>query len=332
MRIYPTTFCLLAVAWWTSVSAVVRAAEPPVLAPPARSTMGGTQFWADEFFFRQWRIQRNVLTGHYRLLDENDRRHAWGTMRQCRATLQRIRRDGKLPPMQGKAVIVLHGLFRSRSSMATLCRYLKEQGGYSVFNVGYPSTQRDVGSHARTLGRVIDGLDGIEEINFVAHSMGNIVVRHYLADLAAKRAASPTTTSPKVGRFVMLAPPNHGSLAALTFAESRVFKAIAGESGQQLGAQWAKLQGKLTMPQLEFGIIAGGKGDGEGYNPLLPGDDDATVSVASTRLKGASDFMVVPVLHPSIISNREVIECTLRFLKEGYFVSGGSRQPVGDEG
>ncbi|MGQ9575532.1 MAG: hypothetical protein ACUVUC_09450 [Thermoguttaceae bacterium] len=31
-------------------------------------TLGGKQFWADELLFHQWRIQRNVLTGHCRLL------------------------------------------------------------------------------------------------------------------------------------------------------------------------------------------------------------------------------------------------------------------------
>ena len=45
----------------------LRAAGPADAIP--LPTMGGKQFWADELFFHQWRIQRNVLTGHYRLLD-----------------------------------------------------------------------------------------------------------------------------------------------------------------------------------------------------------------------------------------------------------------------
>ena len=45
-------------------------------------TLGGKQFWADELFFHQWRIQRNVFTGHCRLLDEHDLRHASGTLRR----------------------------------------------------------------------------------------------------------------------------------------------------------------------------------------------------------------------------------------------------------
>ena len=36
--------------------------------------------WTDELLFDQWRIQRNVYTGNYRLLDESDVRQAWGTL------------------------------------------------------------------------------------------------------------------------------------------------------------------------------------------------------------------------------------------------------------
>ena len=54
-------------------------------------TLGGKQFWADELFFHQWRIQRNVLDGHCRLLDENNLRHASGTFDECRAALEQIK-------------------------------------------------------------------------------------------------------------------------------------------------------------------------------------------------------------------------------------------------
>ena len=153
----------------------------------AMPTMGGKQFWSDELFFHKWRIQRNVFTGHYRLLDEKDRRHASGTYDECRETLDDIKLKQGLPPMKGKAVIVLHGLFRSRNSMDSLCDYLAGQGGYEVFNMTYPSTRDDIGEHARSLAHVIDNLDGIQEVNFVGHSLGNIVIRHYLGDLQRQK-------------------------------------------------------------------------------------------------------------------------------------------------
>ncbi len=312
-----------------ALSLVVLLATLPELCAdgPNMPTLGGKQFWADELFFHQWRIQRHVLTGHCRLLDEQNRRHASGSFRQCQRKLQSIRRNKKLPPMQGKAVIVLHGLFRTRDSMAKITRYLKEQGGYSVFAVTYPSTQRDVGGHARALARIVENLDDIEEINFVAHSMGNIIIRHYLGDQTADKdpSGSPPSTvvrrpDKRIHRIVMLGPPNHGSVAANTLAKNGLFKTLTGEAGQQLGVDWAKLEGKLATPECQFGIIAGGKGDQEGYNPLLPGDDDGTVTVASARLDGAKDFIVVPVLHSFLMNDPKVQQYTLRFLQEGQFL------------
>ncbi len=326
---------LLALAWLTAALTPLHAAELPSLSELPVPTLGGKQFWADELFFHGWRIQRNVLTGHCRLLDKGNRRYFFGTFDQCRQKLEQIRRQQALPPMRGKAVLVLHGLFRTRASMDKLCQYLRRHGGYTVFNVGYPSTQREVGSHARALARIIENLDGIEEINFVAHSMGNIVVRHYLADRNHKRPTSETPPArivrradPRLKRFVMLGPPNHGSLAAVALAENGIFKVLTGQSGQQLGAKWAELEGKLATPDFEFGIIAGGRGNQTGYNPLLPGDDDGTVSLAGTRLAGARDFAVLPVLHTSMIHNEKVLEHTLRFLQKGFFVSADGRQPV----
>src|SRR5262245_39277768 len=92
--------------------------EPSTGYPNAGTpTLGGKQFWADEQFFHGWHIQRNVFTGHCRLLDANNLRHGWGTFDECQNKLEGIKRQRDLPPMSGKAVVVLHGLFRSASAM-----------------------------------------------------------------------------------------------------------------------------------------------------------------------------------------------------------------------
>ncbi len=295
----------------------LRAAGPADAIP--MPTMGGKQFWADELFFQQWRIQQNVLTGHYRLLDGKDFRHASGSYEECLAALDEIKQKRKLPPMQGKAVIVLHGLGADRTHMEVMAKYLHDHGGYTVFNVTYPSTQRDIAANAKSLGHIIEHLDGIEEINFVAHSLGNIVVRRWLADQTD--AASGRRPDGRIKRFVMLAPPNHGSLLAVALGDNKVYRVVTGQTGQQLGRDWQQVEGKLATPTCEFGILAGGRGDKHGYNLLLPGDNDGIISVETTRLAGARDFRVLPVQHPLIMFNAKAQEYTLRFLQKGYFVS-----------
>jgi len=327
----PRRISLIAAILLAAIARGPLRADPPLnLRAP---TTGGKQFWADELHFHKWRIQRNVLTGHCRLLDGDDVRYAWGTFDQCRAELATIRRERELPPMKGTAVVLLHGLFRSRETMAPLSGYLEEQGGYTVINVSYPTTRRDIPSHAHMLGRVIENLDGITDIHFVAHSMGNIVVRYYLAGASfhepeGRRDAKPRLPDPRVRRLVMLAPPNNGSLAADFFSDNGLFRAVAGGSAQQLGKKWEELAAKLRAPPCPFGIIAGGYGDGKGLNPLLPGDDDGVVTVDTTQLPGARDFSLIPSRHSKIPSDDKAMEQTLRFLRHGHFISKDARKPI----
>ena len=306
---------LLGVGPPTTAHADESSSEPAHADPIPMPTLGGKQFWADVLFFHQWRIQRNVLTGHYRLLDQRNFRHASGTLESCREVLSEIRRWQQLPPMRGAAVLVLHGLFRSHSSMEPLCQYLAENGGYLVCNVEYPSTRAGIAEHAAGLANIVENLDGVEEIHFVGHSLGNMVIRCYLATAAAGTGLP----DPRIRRFVMLAPPNRGSEIAAALAENELFQAIVGEPGRQLGAEWPWLEAKLRVPSCTFGIIAGGLGNATGFNPLLPGDDDGTVTVSSTRLEGACDFLLLPVLHSSIMHNERVMSQTLSFLRNGQF-------------
>ena len=280
-------------------------------------TLGGKQFWADEIFFHAWRIQRNAMSGHCRLLDGNNVRHAWGTFDHCLEGLSDIRRERDLPPMEGPALVLLHGLGRTRSAMAPLAEYLEKNGGYSTFNVAYPSTRLGIADHAQALAKIIDNLHGIDRIDLVGHSMGNIVIRRYLADQTD--ASTGLKPDPRIKRIAMLGPPNHGSMIANALKDSTLFTLVMGEPGQELGREWVWLETDLATPRCEFGIIAGGLGNEVGFNPALPGDDDGVVAVSSARLDGAAGFVLLPVLHSVMPSNREVQTLTLRFLQTGRF-------------
>jgi len=322
-------------------SGPARAAEAPRAggeagkAPPEAAhdlipmpTLGGHQFWADQLFFHQWRIQRNAGSGQCRLLDGNNLRHASGTFAACCAALDQIKQERHLSPMQGKAVIALHGIADSRGMMTSLCRYLEEKGGYKVFNVSYASTRQGIAEHAKGLASVVDHLDGIEEINFVGYSLGNIVIRHYFADHLKRNAGKPDV---RFKRMVMIGPPNRGSELATSLGENKLFELLLGKAGQELGPLWAWEASSLATPPMEFGIVAGGCGDDRGFNPLLPGDDDGVVTVVSTRLAGAADFIVVPALHNLLPREFKVHEYTLRFLQHGCFVAPERRCPLAEE-
>jgi len=156
--------------------------------------------------------------------------------------------------------------------------------------------------------------------------LGNLVVRHWLGDLAEQQRTLPA--GQKFGRMVMLAPPNDHPQIAAKLLSTDLATLFTGPASEQLATGWNELAPKLATPPFEFGIIAGGRGAERGYNPLLPGDNDGVVTVASTRLARASDFRRLPVLHSFMMSDSHAQELTLRFLQHGHFETDATRQPI----
>lgn len=298
-------------------------AKPVGISMPPLPTLGGQVLWADQIVYLDWRIQRNTFTGYCRLLDGDDRCYEIGSLEACQAALERLKQQLKLPPMQGQVVLLLHGLGSVRLVAADMAQRLHKEGGYKTICLSYPSQFEDVGSHARSLASVIEHLDGVAEIYLVAHSMGNLVIRHYLAD-----AAAAGKSDPRIRRIVMIAPPNNGADLLAKYGDNPVIRLTHGVSGQQLGRQWAQLAPHLAIPQCEFGIIAGGRGAGTGMLAALDGDNDGLITVASTRLPGASDFVVVPAAHVAQFYSEDIQRYTLSFLEHGYFISDSRRQPI----
>ena len=291
-------------------------------------TMGGKQFWSDELVFHDWRIQRNSWMNYCRLLDGENHRRAWGTFEQCRAKLEELRRRHKIAPMKGKVIVALHGLIRTRASMRNLSDYLKQSGDYTVITASYASTRGTLDSHVDCLEKVIAHLGpDVTEINFVAHSLGNLVIRRWLD--RTYRGEGGLRPDPRVHRIVMMAPPNHGSQLSRIFKNNVVFKWVWGKSGVQLGTSWDLLEKGLATPRCEFGILAGGgETPGQGRNRFLQGDNDFIVTVEETKLRGAADFAVLPVSHRLIMEDKTAQEYALRFFQQGYFISPSRRQPL----
>ena len=286
--------------------------------PHGIKTLGGLQFWGDLKFFHGWRIQRNVLTDHCRLLDPLDHRHCSGTVAECEARLLKITDDQKLPAMSGRAAVLIHGIGRSSKSFEAMAKALHEDG-YTVVSFDYPSTRVTIQESAEYLHRVIESLVGIESIDIVAHSMGGLILRSYLQK----------HNNTRLHRTVMLGVPNNGAEVADFLKGNPVFKMILGPAGQQLVTESDGLISSLPAPDFEFGVVAGGRGAALGYNPLLSGDNDSTVTVASTRLPGACDFICMPVIHTFLMSDQKAIAATRCFLKHGQFEKDRVPSPIG---
>lgn len=285
-----------------------------------KSTMGGRQFWGDVQFFQGWKIQQNVITKHYRLLNSRDQRQESGTLEECQKRLEELKESEQLKPMQGKAVILIHGIIRSSKSFEKMKKACQETGRL-VVPFDYPSTQCTIPENAQYLEQVINSLEGIQEIDLIVHSMGGLVVRSWLAQ--------QKKVDPRIKRMVMLGVPNRGANMADRFRSNLLFKVIFGPAGQQLVTEAnSDFIANLPTPPFSFGVLAGGRNTLKGYNPLINGDNDGTVGVSSTRLPGATDFILLPVIHSFMMSDTASIEHTLRFLETGKFRESDEVQPI----
>jgi len=189
---------------------------------------------------------------------------------------------------------------------------LQDQG-YLTANIDYPSRDFEIAELASIA--IEEGLaacragEDVKKIHFVTHSLGGILVRQYLS----------TGSIDRLGRVVMLGPPNQGSIAADDLDGVPGFDWINGPAGRQLGKGENSVPLALGPAYFELGIIAGNRTIDPITSAILENPDDGRVSVADTRLDGMDDFVVVEHSHAFMMQMQGPIELTILFLKTGRF-------------
>ncbi|MGZ4955138.1 MAG: esterase/lipase family protein [Methylobacter sp.] len=219
----------------------------------------------------------------------------------------------KLKPIDkdSEAIILLHGLARTSRSMNKAAKLLAAYG-YKTVNVDYPSRSADIGILAQKyIAQALMQCDAnsIKKIHFLTHSMGGILLRHYLAN----------QTIDKLGRVVMLAPPNQGSEVVDKLGNWKLFYTLNGPAGLQLGTADNSVPNQLGPVNFQLGIIAGNKTVNLLLSRLIPSANDGKVSVSRAQVEGMKDFIVMPYSHSFIMQREAVIKQALYFIQQGTF-------------
>lgn len=198
------------------------------------------------------------------------------------------------------AVILVHGLWVGRLSMALLAARLR-RAGFIVRLFGYRSTRETPAAAAQRLARAGTGV-GRPVVHFVSHSLGGIVLAHRFEREAGGH----------VGRALLLGPPMQDSVAARRL--------------RQLGLDWAlgasRRRGLLGgrpewNREVPVAVIAGTRPLGLArLVARIPRPHDGVVNVSETVVAGAARA-VMPVSHFGLVISRAVTERTIAWLREG---------------
>ncbi len=197
---------------------------------------------------------------------------------------------------------------RSPASMQPMATaFLRE--GYEAHSWGYPSKERTIEEHAEYLAhdlRAAAERNPGEPIHFVTHSLGGIIVRAALNHPDCPEEA-------KIGKAVLLVPPNQGSQFGKTLNHVKPIKKLFGENaGSELLTQ-ETFDYLGQFPNSKKVLIISGT---FGWNPFIGELNDGKVGVSESCLGTPHEHITVFAGHSWIMYSDSVIDLTVDFVRD----------------
>lgn len=231
---------------------------------------------------------------------------------------------------EDEVIVLVPGLGRDPESLKHLAQTMYRKYGYACYVLNHPNTKQSLEQSARFIQEKIDfyGLEGgFDKMHFIGASRGGLVTRKMFELKKPKN----------LGRIVCLGTPHHGSELANHFLEKNIIgflsKMVSGPSMKQMQTGPQGMQKTFPFNRipdgLDYGVIAAQASLNEKdrretpLHPLespIPYPHDGVASVASTRIEGMKDHIVLKnALHIDLEVHRETPRLCHEFLQNAKF-------------
>jgi pimeloyl-ACP methyl ester carboxylesterase len=228
-------------------------------------------------------------------------------------------------------VVLVHGLARTPRMFWRMAPAL-EGAGFETIRYGYHSIRYSAGASAAMFRGYLEHLAETDAQGRTVHLVG-----FSLGALLIRAALDRRIEGLKVGRVVMIGPPNKGAGILNDMVAQAWARRFMGPAIQDVreGSDWLE---QLGTPKHEIGVIAGTKAypgvSMASHMNFLKGahtdePSDGTVEVRNTLLDGMSDFATVHASHTFLCQNADSIRQTVYFLEHGKFLkTAAERNPL----
>ncbi len=213
-----------------------------------------------------------------------------------------------------ETVILLHGIGLTGGSLFLLRNFLNRRG-FAACSITYPSTKMDIDAIADWLFKhhlTPEFWGQSARVHFATHSMGGLVIRRYLTKY------HHIIPDKKMGRVVMMGPPNQGSEIADTLRNFPPYRWLFGPAGGNLTTH----HNTAVTDDIYYdvGVIAGSSSWLYPLSALLiQGSSDGRVAVERTKIPAMKEHITINTSHTFMIYRRDIHKYILNFLTYGVF-------------